>query len=90
VSIYAPVFPPLGVPPEIGRPETWMRFAALRDRVESDPDALEPVRARLAAVEADLWEQADAAVAVGTPAALDAYLGAAWAPVDAALRALEA
>jgi hypothetical protein len=89
-SVYLPVFPPLGVPAELGAPETWTRFAALRDRVEADPDALTAVRARLAGVEAELWERADAACATHDPAAIDEYLATAWAPVDTALRALDA
>ena len=51
------------------------------------PDALGPVRERLAPVEAELWERADAAAARHDPAALDAYTESAWAPVEQALRA---
>ncbi|MGZ6993885.1 MAG: hypothetical protein ACXVIM_01655 [Acidimicrobiia bacterium] len=88
-SVYVPVFPPLRVPPELGKPETWLRFAALRDRVETMPDALERVRAHLAGVEAELWERADLAVASGTPNALDEFVASSWAPVETALRALD-
>jgi hypothetical protein len=78
------------VPAELGDPATWARFAELRDRVEADADALERVRAQLAGVEAELWERADAAVAKQDPGALDEVIATAWAPVDAALRALDA
>lgn len=88
-GVYIPAFPPLGVPPQLAHPETWLRFAALRDRVESDPGALEPVRAQLAGVEAELWERADVAVGDRAPSAVDEYLATAWAPVDAALRTLD-
>ena len=48
VSVYVPVFPPRASPAELAAPATWARFAALRDRVEADPDALaaDPGRAR--------------------------------------------
>ena len=36
VSVFVPVFPLDGVPPELGDPRTWRTFAALRDRVEDD------------------------------------------------------
>jgi hypothetical protein len=88
-SVYVPVFPPRLVPAELGLPETWARFAALRDRVEASPDALEAVRRRLAGVEAQLWERADQAVAAGAEAALEEYAATAWAPVGAALQALD-
>lgn len=87
-SIYVPVFPPFGVPSELGRPDTWRRFAALRDRVEADPDALGAVRARLAPVEDELWDRADRAVASGISAQLDELVGTAWTPVEAALTEL--
>lgn len=89
-SVYVPVFPPLRVPVELGRAETWLRFAALRDRVEADPEALDVVRGRFAGVEAELWERADVATAAGTPEALDQFTATAWAPVDSALRSLDA
>jgi hypothetical protein len=87
-SVYIPVFPAGLVPPELARPETWSRFAALRDRVEAAPDALAPVRERLAGVEAALWDRADEAAAARTDTALEEYAATAWAPVDAALAAL--
>jgi len=88
-SVYLPVFPPFGVPSELGTPSTWMRFAALRDRVEAAPEALEPTRARLADVEAELWERADAAAASNWTVALDEFVATAWMPVEAALQALD-
>jgi hypothetical protein len=88
VSVYVPVFPPALVPPELAAPSTWARFAALRDRVEADPDALAPTRAALAGVEADLWDAADDAYLSGSEARLERAVTTAWAPVDAALRRL--
>ena len=81
---------PCGSRPSSVAPTTWLRFAGLRDRVEADPEALEAVRARLAGVEAELWERADDAAAPGTPEALDEFTATAWTPVDTALRALDA
>ena len=79
-SVYVPVFPPFGVPAELGDTETWKRFAALRDRVEADPDALEPIRARFAPVEAELWARADARSPVTTPPRSTSSSRGAWAP----------
>ncbi len=87
-SVYVPVFPPLGVPPELGRPESWLRFAALRDRVEAVPEALAVVRGQLDGVEAELWDRADRAHQTGSSAAIEDYLSSAWDPIDAALRTL--
>jgi hypothetical protein len=88
VSIYVPVFPPALSPPELADPATWVRFAALWDRVEARPDALAPTRAALAGVEADLWDAADDAFASGSDARIERAVTSAWAPVDAALRRL--
>jgi secernin len=88
VSIYVPVFPPALVPRELAAPATWARFAALRDRVEADPDALAPTRAALAGVETELWDSADDAYASGSEARLGRSIANAWAPVDAALSRL--
>jgi hypothetical protein len=84
-SVYIPVFPPARAPVALARPETWSRFAALARRVETDPDALDRVRAVLAPVEAGLWEAADHATKRGTAGALDEFTATAWAPVDDAL-----
>lgn len=88
-SVFLPVFPPLGVPAALGESASWHRFAALRDRVEHDPDALAAVRAVLAPVEDELWDRADHAARLGTEAALADYVDAAWAPVDDGLRRLD-
>lgn len=87
-SVYVPVFPTACVPAELARVETWTRFAALRARVEDDPGALAHVRARLAPVEAELWDAADAAVATATDAAMRRTVEGAWPLVDAALVSL--
>jgi hypothetical protein len=42
---------------ELARPETWRRFAALRDRAEAHDDALAAIRAVLGPLEADLWSE---------------------------------
>jgi secernin len=59
-SIYVPLFPPAS-PPMLAEPQTWGRFARLRDRVEAEPGALAEIRGELAAVEAQLWADADTA-----------------------------
>lgn len=84
-SVYVPVFPPDDVPVAIGEPATWARFAALRDRVERDPDALGETRQVLAPVEAELWDAADAAAATGDAGSRAKCVAAAWPLVDAAL-----
>jgi hypothetical protein len=58
VSVYVPVFP-LAVPAALGEPQTWERLAALRDRVERDPDALAEIRAVFGPLESELWAEAD-------------------------------
>jgi secernin len=84
-SVFVPAFPPF-VAPELARAEHWLRFAALRERVERDPEALAAVRAELAPVEAALWDEADACA----PRAGDraAFASHAFAPVAAALHRL--
>jgi dipeptidase len=59
VSVYVPAFPPAAVTAELSDPGSWARFAALRDRVERDGSELEGIRAVLAPIEAELWEEAD-------------------------------
>jgi hypothetical protein len=88
-SVYVPVFPPDDVPAPLADPATWARFAALRDRVERDPDALAEVRAVLGPVEAELWDTAEAATASGQAAPRTAAVRGAWPLVDAALRKLD-
>jgi hypothetical protein len=76
------------LPTALSDPAQWQRFARLRDRVETDLDALPAVRRVLAPVEAELWADADDRFAAGEPAAIAAFPGAASARVDAALEAL--
>ncbi|MBM3675986.1 MAG: peptidase family C69 [Actinobacteria bacterium] len=86
-SVYVPVFPPLGVPPELGDDATWERFRALRERAEASPDALGEIRSVLAAVEAELWSNADDSAA-GGPEEIRRFLQGAWAPVEHGLDTL--
>jgi secernin len=86
VSVYVPLFPP-AVPTTLSDPAEWQRFAQLRERVETDPEALEATRRVLAPVERELWEDADDA-ASGTDAARALYAMRASRAVDAALTSL--
>jgi hypothetical protein len=88
VSVYVPAFPPAPLTPELSDPATWCRFAALRDRVERDGSALAAIRAVLAPVEAELWEEADDAFA--DPDRRARFTARAWPRVDAALAKLGA
>jgi dipeptidase len=73
-SVFVPVHPfDAGVPPELARPNTWQRFALLRDRAESSDDALMGIRSVLGPMEEQLWEEQPA-----DP----------WPRVDAALTSL--
>lgn len=85
-SVYVPVFPPAGVPPELGEQHTWARFARLRDRVEADADELREARAVLAPIEAELWEEADDCCA--DPERRTRFVAGAWPRVDAGLTKL--
>ncbi|HEX5613523.1 MAG TPA: hypothetical protein VFZ83_00050 [Acidimicrobiia bacterium] len=89
VGVYVPVFGS-AVPAELSDPNTWQRFARLRDRVERDAttDALVAVRAAFGPVEAELWEGADDAAATGDRGALDAFARSSFAPVADALARL--
>ena len=64
-SIYVPAFPrtaagpPPFVPVELSGEELWHAAAALRQRVEADPDALAVIRETLAPVEDELWAEAE-------------------------------
>ena len=60
-SVYVPFFPP-DVPVVLRDPAEWHRFAALRERVETEPDGLEAVRSALGPIERELWDAADAAL----------------------------
>ncbi len=88
VSVFVPVFPPDGVPPVLGDADQWHRWAALRERVEGDPDALGEIRAVTGPLEAELWAEADSiADAHGAQAT---YLESIAPRLDAALRRLDA
>lgn len=85
-SVFVPLFPPDGVPPELGDPEVWGRFAALRDRAEAEADALGRIRASLGPLEAELWDEADEAA--GDPEAQRRFVGSVWPRLEEALDAL--
>jgi hypothetical protein len=87
VGVYVPVFPPAAAP-ELADAAQWERFARLRDRVDDDADALAEIRAQLARVEAELWDEADECWRRDDDAALGAFARRAWRPVDAALARL--
>jgi secernin len=62
VSVFVPVLPPpfaVTTSPALGQARMWLRFAALRDAVGSDGDALAVVRSELAPLEDALWDEAD-------------------------------
>jgi hypothetical protein len=67
VGVYVPVFPTSDVPAELSNPETWARFARLRDRAEGagGTEELAEIRSVLGPVESDLWEEADETGASG-------------------------
>ena len=95
VSVYVPVFPPAGVPRELGDAGVWKRLLSLRERVEAestdaaaDADALREIRAVLGPVEAELWDAADDAA--GHPEAQAAFGASCWRPVASALDRLGA
>jgi secernin len=83
VSVYVPAFPPLDIAPELGDPDSWTRFAKLRDRVERDGGELGEIRAVLGPVEAELWEEADNVSS--DPYRRARFAADAWARVDAGL-----
>jgi secernin len=82
-SVYVPVFPPAGVPPELGEPSSWARFAHLRDRVEGHGDELGEIRDVLAPIEAELWAEADDNCA--DPDRRSRYTAHVWERIDAGL-----
>jgi secernin len=86
VSVYVPAFPATDIAPELADPASWARFAALRDRVERDGSELGEIRAVLAPIEAELWEEADDACA--DPDRRAPFAVEAWARVDAGLAKL--
>lgn len=87
VSVYVPGFGSCVAPP-LADAREWARFATLRDRVEHDGAALESVRATLGAVEAQLWDAADAVH--GRDGDRAAFVASAYDAVDAALARLGA
>ena len=89
VAVFVPFFPP-AVPSALSDPARWHRFAQLRERAETEPDALENIRRVLTPVENDLWTEADQCFATGEVAPLESFGRAAAARVDAALEALGA
>ena len=87
VSVYVPVFPTAGIPSALSDERTWSRFAAARERVEANPDALAEIRAGLSPVEDELWSRADVIVATDTNA-MQSYTASAFESVEAALAQL--
>ncbi len=87
-SVFVPVFPPLGVPVELARPDLWAAFEALRPAVEGADglDALAAVRSELGPLERDLWEAADACAGPGDHAEREAFLAGVGPRITAALR----
>ena len=82
-SIYVPCLAPAVAPAAMARPETWERFAALARATERDPDAWSAAILPLRAVEAQLWEEADA---LGEDdEAWRRFIDRAWSQVDSAL-----
>lgn len=95
VSVYLPLFGTGPVPEALGRADTWERFCELRRRVETPGEAgvvaLGQVRAVLAPLEAELWQEADLLATDGAaadPTRVAAFVGAAWDRVDWALTTL--
>ena len=87
VSVYVPVFPAAGIPASLSDERTWARFAAARDRVEADPNALAEIRAVFSPVEDALWSEADVIEATDL-AAMRAFTATAFESVEAALTRL--
>jgi secernin len=76
VSVFLPVFPPVGVPTALGEPATWHAYEALRNSSETDPEALPRIRDVFDPLEADLWAEADAIA--GQPEKQAAFIEQAW------------
>jgi len=87
-SVFVPVFPPLGVPPELARPELYAAFDALRPPVEGPEgaEALARVRSVLGPLERDLWQEAEACATPGRHAARDTFLAGIGDRLTGALR----
>jgi secernin len=86
VSAFVPTFPPADIVPELADPMNWARFAELRDHVERDGDKLLEIRAVLAPIEAELWDEADASCA--DPDRRARFTAGAWQQVDNGLAKL--
>jgi secernin len=86
VSVFIPVFPTDAVPAALAAESTWLRFDALRQRVEKDPAALPATRAVLAPIESSLWAEADEIS--GDAGRYGAFVDQAWARVDQGLTQL--
>ena len=87
-SVFVPVFPPLGVAPELARPELWAAFEALRPAVEG-PDgaaALAAIRSVLGPLERDLWDEADSCAAPGRHTERTAFVATVGSRVEDGLR----
>jgi hypothetical protein len=87
VSVFVPVFPLAAAPSRLADAGVWRRFAALRDRVEREPEALAEVRAVFGPIEAELWAEADELA--GRPAEHAGFVEGAWVRVEGALRSIE-
>ena len=87
VGVYVPAFRGASAP-ELAEPEQWDRFEQLRRRVEERPESLADVRAVLAPLETELWQDADDCFKTGGHESLVAFADRAWEPVDNALRGL--
>jgi hypothetical protein len=88
VSVYLPVFPPAAVPPQLGDPRVWSRFADLRDRVEREHEALAEIRSVFGPLEAELWAEADEVA--GRREEQATFVERAWERVEEALGRVEA
>ena len=103
VTVFVPTFGVDGVAPELAQAGTWRRFETLRTRVDAaraagapgsdardrSATALAEIRAVLAPVEADLWDEADHVA--GQSADQHApWARGVWPRVDLALRTLGA
>ncbi len=103
VTVFVPTFGVDGVAPELAQAATWHRFETLRTRVdearaagapgsdgrERSATALAEIRAVLAPVEADLWDEADD-VAGQSPDQHAPWARGVWPRVDLALLTLGA
>jgi secernin len=89
-SVFVPVFPPLGIPDDLARPDRWWAFEALRPAVEGGDGeaALRRVRSVLGPLERELWEEADACAAPGRRDERRRYLERVGDRLEGALRLL--